>query len=189
MKFGHFSTNTMLLVSYKISPGTLYLTGEPRLIDLKEECITKPTQLGSFILAYSRRIMLNVIKQANPYFGIDDKKQIENDFYYTDTDSLMANQKNITMVKGWNGSNLGDFSDDLKGVGKIVKAIFIAPKLYCLEILKPDGTIKHKFASKGLNKSKLTFENFLTNMYMGNSLTVSRPFSFRKVNNNRNSKQ
>ena len=55
MNFGHFSTNTMLLVSYKISPGTLYLTGEPRLIDLKEECITKPTQMGRFILAYSRR--------------------------------------------------------------------------------------------------------------------------------------
>jgi hypothetical protein len=132
--------------------------------------------------------MLNVIKQSNPYFGVDDKKQIENDFYYTDTDSLMAHQKNITMVKGWNGSNLGDFSDDLKNAGKIVKAIFIAPKLYCLEILKPDGTIKHKFASKGLNKSKLTFENFMT-MYMGNSLTVSRPFSFKKINHNRNSKQ
>jgi hypothetical protein len=172
----------------EISPGTLYLTGEPRLIDLKEECITKPTQMGAFILAYSRRIMLNVIKQSNPYFGIDDKKQIENDFFYTDTDSLMAHQKNIIRVKGWNGSNLGDFSDDLKGVGKIVKAIFIAPKLYCLEILKPDGTIKHKFASKGLNKSKLTFENFMT-MYKGNSLTVSRPFSFKKINHNRNSKQ
>ncbi len=34
----------------EISPGTLYLTGEPRLIDLKEECITKPTQMGRFIL-------------------------------------------------------------------------------------------------------------------------------------------
>jgi hypothetical protein len=86
----------------EISPGTLYLTGEPRLIDLKEECITKPTQMGAFILAYSRRIMLNVIKQSNHYFGFDDKKQIENDFYliYTDTDSLMAHQRNITRVKG-----------------------------------------------------------------------------------------
>ena len=44
----------------------------------------------------------------------------------------MSHQRNITRVKGWNGSNLGDFADDLKGVGKIVKAIFIAPKLYCL---------------------------------------------------------
>ncbi len=26
-------------------------------------------------------------------------------------------------------------------------------------------------------------------MYMGNSLTVSRPFSFKKINHNRNSKQ
>ena len=93
----------------------------------------------------------------------------------------MRHQRNITRVKNWNGSNLGDFADDLKGAGKILKAIFIAPKLYCLEILKPDGTIKHKFASnfKGLNKSKLTFDNFMT-MYNVNSLTVSRPFSFSK---------
>jgi hypothetical protein len=45
--------------------------------------------MGAFILAYSRRIMLGVIKQSNPYFGLDDKKQIDNDFNYTDTYSLM----------------------------------------------------------------------------------------------------
>ena len=77
----------------------LYLSGEPLLQDLKEKSITKPTQLGAFVLAYSRRIMLGVIKQSNPYFGIDCKEQIDNDWFYTDTDSLMGHQKNITQVK------------------------------------------------------------------------------------------
>jgi hypothetical protein len=114
---------------------------------------------------------------------------------YTDTDSLMdISEIQCSRVKTWNGSNLGDFADDLylksAAAGKIVKLsdIYIAPKVYCLEILTPDGNIKHKFASKGLNKSKLTFEDF-KRMYKGNSFTVSRPLSFKKINHNRNVKQ
>jgi hypothetical protein len=77
----------------------LYLSGEPRLQSLKEKPITKPTQLGAFVLAYSRLIMLGVIKQSNPYFDVDCKEQIDNDFHYTDTDSLMGHQKIITIFK------------------------------------------------------------------------------------------
>ena len=132
--------------------------------------------------------MLGVIKQSNPYFGIDCREQIDNDWFYTDTDSLMGHQKNITKVKNWNSQELGGFTDDLKGIGKIVRGIFIAPKLYALEILKPDGSLKFKFASKGLNKSNLTFDDFVK-MHGGQSLTVSRPFSFKKINHDRNSKQ
>jgi hypothetical protein len=39
-----------------------------------------------------------------------------------------------------------------------------------------------------LNKSNLTFDDFVK-MFHGQSLTVSRPFSFKKVNHERNSKQ
>jgi hypothetical protein len=187
-EFWSFYSNNDISSITEINDSILYLSGEPRLKDMKEKCITKPTQLGAFVLAYSRRIMLGVIKQSNPYFGIDCKEQIDNDFYYTDTDSLMGHQKNISKVKNWNGSELGCFADELKGQGKIVRAIFISPKLYALEILKPDGTFKYKYASKGLNKSNLTFDDF-KKMYAGQSLTVSRPFSFKKINHERNSKQ
>ena len=98
-EFWKFYSNNDISSITEINNHTLYLSGEPRLQDLKEKCITKPTQLGAFVLAYSRRIMLNTIKQSNSYFGRDCKEQIDNDFYYTDTDSLMAHQKNISKVK------------------------------------------------------------------------------------------
>ncbi len=58
--------------------------------------ITKPSYLGSFILGYSRRIMLNYLKQTNPYFDSPDlKNQLENSPYYTDTDSIQIHRRNL----------------------------------------------------------------------------------------------
>lgn len=85
-----------------------FVSGTPRVVHKQEECITKPTQIGAFILAYSRRIMLNYMKETNPYFDIsnnpDDenkKLQIENDIYCTDTDSLQMHSKNAKKNQGF----------------------------------------------------------------------------------------
>ena len=47
----------------------------------REEKITKPCQLGAFVLSYSRQIMMNYMKAIDPTL----KTHI---FTYTDTDSL-----------------------------------------------------------------------------------------------------
>ena len=54
------------------------MTGESKF---KETKITKPCQLGAFVLAFSRRLMLTYIKTIDPTLT----KHV---FTYTDTDSL-----------------------------------------------------------------------------------------------------
>jgi hypothetical protein len=54
------------------------LVGQKREDVDKQKALTKPTQLASFILAYSRRIMLNYMKQLNPYFDISIYKTSSN---------------------------------------------------------------------------------------------------------------
>ena len=59
----------------KLGEATWVLTGTPKDINTEERCITKPTHLGAFILAYSRRIMSEYIIESNPYFNSDDDKE------------------------------------------------------------------------------------------------------------------
>lgn len=49
------------------SDGSFYVTYQNEA-KLKTK-ITKPSYLGSFILGYSRRIMLHYLEQTNPYFN------------------------------------------------------------------------------------------------------------------------
>jgi uncharacterized protein YprB with RNaseH-like and TPR domain len=115
-----------------------YVSGTPKNILEREECITKPTQLGAFILAYSRRIMVGYMKEANPHFdSTDQKASTNNDFFYTDTDSLQMKSDNSKLMKRLGDKSLGGITDDL-GDAKIVKGIWIAPKLYMLEYVTPD---------------------------------------------------
>ena len=175
-----------------------FVSGTPRVLEVKEKCITKPTQLGALILAYSRRIMLEYIKEANPYFEVDplsptyeeDKiKQIENDFYYTDTDSLQMHVKNAKLIERLGDKSLGGITDDLGDKCKIIRGLWIAPKLYMLEYIKKgDKTLHYHFRGKGLSTAKLTVEVF-ENMDKGGSLTNTRDFQMKKVHVKRNSKQ
>ena len=168
---------------------TWAITGTPKELLLQEKCITKPTHLGAFILDYSRRIMLNFIKQSNPYFDSPDiSKRIENDFYYTDTDSLQMHRRNAELLKNMGSDDLGGIQDDLKG-GKIIRGIWIAPKLYMLEYVKKgDTNLHYHFRGKGLNTDNLTVKSF-EEMDAGRSLINIRDFQFKKINIKRNSKQ
>ena len=52
--------------------------------------------MGSFILGYSRKIMLDYLQKTNPYFNSNElDNQIENTPFYTDTDSIQIDQRNL----------------------------------------------------------------------------------------------
>lgn len=166
------------------------VSGTPKVIEVKEKCITKPTQLGAFILAYSRRIMLEYIKEANPHFDSTDKEaQVENDFYYTDTDSLQMHQTQAKRIKRLGDKSLGGITDDLGDKCKIIRGLWIAPKLYMLEYIKKGSPKLHyHFRGKGLSTAKLTVEIF-ESMDRGGSLTNTRDFQMKKIHIKRNSNQ
>jgi len=141
----------------------MYLTGRSRDEAENEECINKPTQLGAFILGYTRRLMLKYYSESNPYFDISmykdlsdfkkyQKLQIKNDFYYTDTDAIQVHHDNLMPLS----KELGGIDDDLQeytctqsingvetpGSTKIMRGIWIAPKLYMLEFITSDSCNK-----------------------------------------------
>ena len=166
----------------------IIVIGEPRFDDKMETCISKPTHLGAFILAYSRRIMVNYMKEANPYFNsIDEQKRVENDFYYTDTDSLQMNIKNAKLMTNFGGKKLGCIDDDLGGA-KIIRGLWIAPKLYMLEYINSKNEIHHHFRGKGLTPENLTVAVF-EKMDKGGTHVDTRKFQMKKINIKRNGKQ
>jgi len=215
-----FSTHIITDI-FKLRDGIWEISGSP--IDTKkiEKQISKPTQFGAFILAYSRRIMLNYMNEANPYFDHKDKpenmkEQIDNDFYYTDTDSLQMHQKNAHLIKNLGCKDLGAITDDLGDGNKIIRALWISPKLYMLEYLSKRDIgplneesqskldkkikkglikyahsgvyIKYHFRGKGLNKSQLS-PTMYEKMNKGESIKNVREFQIKKINVKRNSKQ
>ena len=91
IKYGGVSMRSM-------SDGSFYLTYQDKSKLAKK--ISKPCYLGSFILGYSRRIMLEYLQRTNPYFNssTDTKDQLDNAPYYTDTDSIQIHVKNLKRV-------------------------------------------------------------------------------------------
>jgi hypothetical protein len=182
-----------------MSESLWHVSGSPRSADETADCITKPTHLGAFILSYSRRIMWNYMKQANPYFDIshdpspeNKKLQKENDFYYTDTDSIQMKQTNAHLIPDLGRKSLGGITDDLGDNCKVIRGLWIAPKLYMLEYLRKDKdgqvSVHHHFRGKGLNTQALNCGAFEA-MAKGNALVNTRDFSMKKINISRNSKQ
>jgi hypothetical protein len=126
------------------------LIGVPATIDIKDLRVKKPSQIGSFILSYSRRHMLDAMTAICP-------KLNEHFFTYTDTDSLHIHASTLPGLKekGWLEKGLGKLSDDAKG-GKIFREINLAPKLYMYLCLMPDGKIKNVMKSKGIPQQYLS---------------------------------
>jgi uncharacterized protein YprB with RNaseH-like and TPR domain len=117
----------------------------------KESRITKPCQLGAFILGYSRSIMLFYMKAIDPEL----KTHI---FTYTDTDSLhiigkhAEKLKQLGYIKNKNDVSIGFLCSDIKNEGVIIAETNHAPKTYFYEYidnknelhLKENGTMKAK---------------------------------------------
>lgn len=159
--------------------------------DNPEAAITKPSQLGAFVLSYSRRIMDDYMTKCNPireiprdilptfdYTKVTNRqaqREMEGSFYYTDTDSLFTkwNQETRQALRKCESKlELGDFSDELEG-GLVVKAFFLLPKSYCYEVLMPDGTLKDPVMKcKGIRQSRLTKKHFEDTFYYRTSTIV-----------------
>lgn len=144
-----------------------YLKNDKLLITFtakdKNDRITKPAQLGGFILSYSRRIMLDYMKVIDPSL----KSMI---FTYTDTDSLhlMAKDAQKLIDKGYivskKDAKLGYLCNDLDDDGIITKEINLAPKCYYNEYITNDNKYHDlgdsSYKCKGIPKKALTPELF-----------------------------
>jgi len=102
--------------------------------------IKDPAHLSAFILAYSKVIMNRAIA------AFDGFKDWESTFYYTDTDSIQVRadtiQRILKTAPELIGKDLGQLKDDISEVagGKIIRAVFVRPKLYADEIIGLRGS-------------------------------------------------
>lgn len=126
------------------------------------EEIGKPTFMGAFVLAHSRRIMDRIYKAADPC-----QNCIERLPYYGDTDSLilpactLPNLEAQDLVVKNGVKQFGQVSNE-NGDARIIRGFFIAPKLYCFEYI----TNKHgqyqsfHIRAKGVPKDCLSIEDY-----------------------------
>ena len=148
---------------------------------LDDDCDIKnslPAVLGAFILANSRRIMNNFIREINGFF--------ENNVYYTDTDSLYIEKKYWDVLDKANlvGDNLCYGKNDYES-GGIFYSLYLAPKIkYCLTI-DEYGIIKEHKTFKGFNDSKrLLDRSQYFKMKEGVKISAMLPKSWKKLFDN-----
>ena len=173
---GHNKINNVEILNDKF---VLY-NGEVEPDD-KEDAITKPTQLGSFVLAYSRTIMYDIIKAIDPTLKTPC-------FYYTDTDCLHIHQKDMPKVEHLLGDELGLMNSDLKNEGRIIEGIYLAPKQYSVCYIGNDNKIVGKYKCKGIDRKYLK-DKMYSDALNGESTAISMTDRFKKINYKRNSNQ
>jgi hypothetical protein len=126
IKYGGITMKTL-------SDGSFYLIYQDE--DKLASKITKPCYLGSFILGYSRKMMLDYLQKSNPFFNSTNvEEHLANAPYYTDTDSIQIHQRNLNGISLNN--EIGGISDDLGENCKILDGVWIAPKWYFLEYVE-----------------------------------------------------
>lgn len=124
----------------------------------KDDQINKPSQLGAFVLAESRNIMLYYHKQISP-----DLKKIT--FSYGDTDSAKITAldhiklKNMGLIPESN--KLGYLSNDYKKGGVVIYEKNLGAKLYMNKYINKDNEIITCMKAKGLPKKYLSQQLFL----------------------------
>ena len=140
---------------------------------------SKATQNGVFILAYSRELMLEYYDKCG--------NDIENMMSYCDTDSMNIHS---SLLKQYGGvfeinKELGGMDDDVGG--KVMEAIWIAPKMYSFNyISKEDKKLDYHYRGKGVPNKLLTWDAF-EKMKEGQSQDFVKKFQFRKINTSLNS--
>lgn len=117
----------------------------------KHKAIRKPTQLGAFVLAYSRQVMYDAMKDINQ--NLDEQF-----FTYTDTDSLHIHSSTLDGLKqkGWFEVGLGKLSNDCDDDGKIIYEHNIGPKNYMYVYINNKGEVKEVMKCKGIPRKYLT---------------------------------
>ena len=164
----------------------------------RPKSITKPTQLGSFVLGYSRTIMYDIQKAIDPQLR-------ELSFYYTDTDCLHIHGRDMPKLQHLIGEKLGELSSDLKKEGRIIRSIYLAPKQYAVCYIDTDNKISGKQKCKGIDRKYLKmdmYENAISTCTNGFTLVgtplywngdkttaVSMKDRFKKIHHRRNGNQ
>jgi len=113
-----------------------------------------PSNLGTFILSHSKRIMNNFILE------IDGFKNPE--IYYTDTDSIYINKNNWSILKkaGYVGEELLQGKNDY-GSGGIIFGMFLAPKVkYCIT-LNDKFELEERMTFKGYQSTRVKVDDFI----------------------------
>lgn len=143
---------------YLLDKDVIVMIGE--ITDIMDK-VDKPHFIGAFITAYSRLVMYNYFKKTDPSLGQDLYKSVKSTFYYTDTDSMHLHSSVLeTIQEDINDTEVGLLSNDLKNDGKVIKAVYVAPKLYYLEYIDNKDSQKNTVKSKGVNPSLISEEYF-----------------------------
>lgn len=156
--FNNFATLYELTDWKELKGGKLLISGE---IKIKENQINKPCQLGAFVTAYSRRLMLVYMKAIDPSLT----SMI---FTYSDTDSLhilghhYEKLKQLGFIDESDDCELGIMNNDVKQNGLIIKEKNLAPKSYRYEYINKKGYIANEqdcvMKMKGIQTKTLKYE-------------------------------
>ena len=115
---------------------------------------TKPAHLGSFVLGWSRAVMLETMDALDP--GLRTLSWV-----YGDTDSIfvIVNRENRAAVQALMGDGLGELSNDVAGStgknGKVVRLVSNGPKSYAYTAILDDGSVLEVAKLKGCHKDIL----------------------------------
>lgn len=140
-----------VIYDYETIGDSLKLFGVAK--DLKSK---SPIHLASFVLSYSKMIMMDLITTIDPELKLGN-------YYYTDNDSLFIPGKLVKlltdqgkMVDYQNGdwfNQLGKGKNDIKDGECIIEAIFLKPKIYYYTYLNDKGEIKHMIKAAGVPRN------------------------------------
>jgi hypothetical protein len=112
--------------------------------DLK---VSYPSYVAACVVAYARRDMSKKLWSIG---GYTDPNMT---YFYTDTDSMVLSKEAFNkMPKKYIGKNLGQFEDEFPN-DKIIAGRFLAPKTYCLAMMKKEAegyVLAYKVRCKGI---------------------------------------
>jgi DNA polymerase type B, organellar and viral len=157
----------------------------------------KPTQMGSFILGYSRKIMLehydkcgNVMNKLPYYFDTDSLNIHSSNL---DRKTLNVDDETFNKISNEYGKGLITIDKELGGIdddvnAKVIQAIYIAPKTYAFMCINNKEQIKYHFRGKSVVNNELTWSAF-RKMDKGLTYTDKKQFQIKKLNYKLNSKQ
>lgn len=156
VEFNQFITTHHLSDVVIIDNDRLIVTGD--IMDCDDK-MTKPSQLGAFVTAYSRRIMLFYMMEM-------DASLTKHTFTYTDTDSLHVHKKYIKPLvdKGYyvnkKDAQLGLLTSDIDDNGIILFENNLGPKSYLYDYLTEKGLFDDTKKTKGIPKKSLKRDMF-----------------------------
>ena len=144
---------------------------EPIIIEDHDKKVNKPTHQGSFILAYSRNVMWEQFVGSGGLYDMDKL------FYYTDTDSIQLHVNACKNLK-W-GKKMGDISNDLGDDCKIIKGIWVQPKLYMLEYIDSNMKVHRHYRGAGVPMKQLE-SSVYDDLINGRTRKFSPDFQIKK---------